>query len=122
MGSQRCRRREQIQPLASFQRNRVSPYRSSQGESPTQDGTDGDGGNGNGSKRKLPCNRADRGCVASWGQDHLAGNGADFLLVLSSRTLEEPMHEAKQMTTGQPVGAAPHTTGGFSTAVRIVSK
>jgi hypothetical protein len=43
-------------------------------------------------------NRADRGCVASWGPDHLAGNGADFLLVLSSRTLEEPMHEAKQMT------------------------
>jgi hypothetical protein len=38
------------------------------------------------------------GYVASRGQDHLAGNGADFLLVLSSRTLEEPMHEAKQMT------------------------
>jgi hypothetical protein len=38
------------------------------------------------------------GCVASLGQDHLAGNGADFLLVLSSRTLEEPMYEAKQMT------------------------
>jgi hypothetical protein len=37
------------------------------------------------------------------GQDHLAGNGADFLLVLSSRTLEEPMHEAKQMTTGNPL-------------------
>src|SRR6266704_3022577 len=68
--------------MASFQRNRVSPYRSSQGESPSQDGTDGDAGNGNGSKRRLPCNRADRGCVASWGQDHLAGNGADFLLVL----------------------------------------
>jgi hypothetical protein len=66
--------------------------------SPSQDGTDGDAGNGNGSKRKLPYNGADRGCVASWGQDHLAGNGADFLLVLSSRTLEEPMHEAKQMT------------------------
>jgi hypothetical protein len=31
-------------------------------------------------------------------KNHLAGNGADFLLVLSSRTLEEPMHEAKQMT------------------------
>jgi hypothetical protein len=58
----------------------------------------GDAGNGNGRKRRLPCNRADRGCVASWGQDHLAGNEADFLLVLSSRTLEEPMHEAKQMT------------------------
>jgi hypothetical protein len=57
-----------------------------------------------GRKRRLPCNRAaHRGCVASWGQDHLAGNGADFLLVLNSRTREEPMHEAKQMTTGQPV-------------------
>jgi hypothetical protein len=74
------------------------PVGSSQGESPSQDGTDGDASNGNGSKRRLPCNRADRGCVASWGQDHLTGNGADFLLVLSSRTLEEPMHEAKQMT------------------------
>src|SRR6266403_5037612 len=50
------------------------------------------------------------------------GNGADFLLVLNSRSLEEPMHEAKQMTTGQPVGAASHTTGGFSTVVRIGSK
>jgi hypothetical protein len=29
------------------------------------------------------------------------------------------MYEAKQMTTGQPVGAASHTAGGFSTAVRI---
>ena len=60
--------------------------------------------------------------LASWGQDHLAGNGADFLLVLNSRTLEEPMNEAKQTTTGQPVGAASHTVGGFSTAVRIGSK
>ena len=40
----------------------------------------------------------------------------------NSRTLEEPMHEAKQMTTGQPVGAASHTTGGFSIAARIGSK
>ena len=31
------------------------------------------------------------------------------------------MHEAKQMTTGQPVGAASHTTGDF-TVVRIGSK
>jgi hypothetical protein len=48
--------------------------------------TDGDAGNGNGSKRRLPCNRADRGCVASWGQHHLAGNGADFPLVLKLET------------------------------------
>jgi len=32
------------------------------------------------------------------------------------------MYEAKQMTTGQPVGAASHTSGGFSTAVRIGSQ
>jgi hypothetical protein len=62
------------------------------------------------------------GCVASLEQNHLAGNGADFLLVLNSRTFEEPTHEAKQMTTGQPVGAASHTTGGISSAVRIGSK
>ena len=32
------------------------------------------------------------------------------------------MHEAKQMTTGQPVGAASHTAGGFPSTVRIGSK
>src|SRR6267143_6666367 len=99
--------------MVSCQRNRVSPYRSSQGESPSQDGTDGDAGDGNERKRRLPCNRADRGCVASWGQDHLSGNGANFPLVLSSRTLEEPTHEAKQMTTGQTVGAASHKVVDF---------
>ena len=40
----------------------------------------------------------------------------------NSRTFEEPMHEAKQMTTGQPVGAASHTAGGIPSAVRIGSK
>jgi len=29
----------------------------------------------------LPGNRADRGCVASMGQDYLTGNGADFAMV-----------------------------------------
>src|SRR5260370_18409320 len=70
----------------------------------------------------LPCKGADRGCVASLGQDHLGGNGADFLLVLNSRTFEEPMHEAKQMTTAQAVGAASHTAGEISSAGRISSK
>ncbi|HKV64540.1 MAG TPA: hypothetical protein VJO16_21720 [Candidatus Acidoferrum sp.] len=32
------------------------------------------------------------------------------------------MHEAKQMTMAQAIGAASHTTGGFSAAVRIGSK
>jgi hypothetical protein len=57
-------------------------------------------------------------CVASLGQDHLAGNGADFLWVLNSRTFEEPMHEAKQMTTAQAVGAASHTAGDLCRANR----
>src|SRR6266849_8640363 len=48
--------------------------------------TDGDAGNGNGSKRRLPCNRADTGCVALGRQHHLAGNGADFPLVLKLET------------------------------------
>ncbi len=60
------------------------------------------------------------------------GNDAGVLFTLeqlrqgswcsSSRPLEEPVHEAKQMTTAQAVGAASHTPGGFSTAVRIGSK
>jgi hypothetical protein len=37
----------------------------------------------------------------------------------SSRPLEEPMKEAKQMTTVQAVGAASHTMVAFSTAVRV---
>jgi hypothetical protein len=31
-------------------------------------------------KRMLPCNRADRGCVALTGQHYLTGNGADFAM------------------------------------------
>jgi RNA-directed DNA polymerase len=40
----------------------------------------------------------------------------------SSRPLEEPMKEAKQMTTAQAVGGASNMRDGFSTAVRIGSK
>ena len=32
----------------------------------------------------------------------------------NSRTFEEPMNEAKQMTTARAVGAASHTPGGFN--------
>jgi hypothetical protein len=42
---------------------------------------DGGAGIGIARKRMLPCNRADRGCVASTGQDHLTGNEADFAMV-----------------------------------------
>jgi len=41
---------------------------------------DGGAGIGIARKRMLPCNRADRGCVALMGQDYLTGNGADFAM------------------------------------------
>jgi len=42
---------------------------------------DGGAGIGIARKRMLPCNRADRGCVASMGQHYPTGNGADFAMV-----------------------------------------
>jgi hypothetical protein len=62
--------------------------------------------------------------VASPGWDNITSPETELTSCWcsNSRTLEEPMHEAKQMTTGQPVGAASHTIGGFSTVARIGSK
>jgi len=48
---------------------------------------DGGAGIGIARKRTLPCNRADRGCVASMGQDYLTGNGADFAMVFKLENL-----------------------------------
>ena len=70
----------------------------------------------------LPCNRADRGCVASTGQHDLTGNGADFAMVSNSRPFVEPMKEAKQITAAQAAGAASHTPDGSSTDVRVGRK
>jgi hypothetical protein len=84
--------------------------------------TDGDAGNGNGSKRRLPCNQADR--VASPQGDNITSPETELTSYWcsNSRPLEEPIYEAKQMTTAQAVGAASHTPGGFSAAVRIGGK
>jgi len=70
---------------------------------------DGGAGIGIARKRMLPCNRADRGCVASMGQDYRTGNGATSRWCSNSRTFVEPMKEAKQMTAAQVAGAASHT-------------
>ena len=48
---------------------------------------DGGVGIGIARKRTLPCNRADRGCVASMGQHYLTGNGADFAMVFQLETI-----------------------------------
>ena len=62
------------------------------------------------------------GCVASG--DNITSPETELTSrwCSSSRPLEEPMYEAKQMMTAQAVGAASHMVGGFSTAVRIGSK
>jgi hypothetical protein len=86
MGKQRCRRIESTYPIVSPQRNRVSPYRSSE-EVESRKADNDDVGIGNGRKRKPPCNGTDRGCVAWLGQHHLAGNGADFSLVLGREAM-----------------------------------
>ena len=79
---------------------------------------DGGAGIGIARKRMLPCNRADRGCVASMGQDYLTGNGADFAMVFKLENICEPMSEAKQMTAAQAAGAASRTiVVSFSTVV-----
>ena len=72
--------------VMSVQRNRVSPYRSSS-EGGSRKVDNGDAGSGNGRKRTTSCNGADRGCVAYKGPHHLAGNGADFSLVLERETI-----------------------------------
>ena len=106
----------------SFQRNRVSPYRSPQGESASQDGPM--------AMRVTEMGKSE-GCpvigqieVASPPGDNITSPETELTSrwCSNSRPLEEPMNEAKQMTTAQAVGAASHTPGGFSTAVRIGSK
>ena len=72
--------------VMSVQRNRVSPYRSSL-EVGSRKVDNGDAGSGNGRKRMPSCNRADRGCVAHKRSQYLAGNGADFPLVLERETI-----------------------------------
>jgi hypothetical protein len=72
--------------VKSVQWNRVSPYRSS-AEVGSRKVDNGDAGSGNGRKRTPSCNRADRGCVAYKGSQYLAGNGADFSLVLERETI-----------------------------------
>jgi hypothetical protein len=75
-------------------------------------------------KRMLRCNSADRGCVACSGQHYVAGNGADFSPVLALETVYGTDAGSKANDDGalplvRAVGAASHTPGEFSIAVRI---
>jgi hypothetical protein len=87
MGKPRCRRKgtdliyrvistEQGKPVSLLERGRDAARP-----------IDGDAGIGNERKRRLRCNSTDRGCVASLGQQYLAGNGAHFSLVLELETI-----------------------------------
>jgi hypothetical protein len=74
---------------------------------------DGDADSGTEKKRMLPCNWADRGCVAFLDNITSPETEQTSRWCSSSRTFAEPINEAKQMTTTQAVGAASHTPGGF---------
>jgi len=107
----------------SFQRNRVNPYRSPQtwGRKPW-------GGQwrcGYGSAKGSECCAVIAQIeVASPVRDNITSPETEqtFRRCSHSRPFMEPMQEAKQMTTAQAVGAASHTPGEFSIAVRIGCK
>jgi hypothetical protein len=76
-----CRRRECTYFIESLRRKQDKPVTfPAKGRNAVR-WIDGGAGMGIARKRTLPCNRADRGCVASMGQDYLTGNGADFAMV-----------------------------------------
>jgi len=104
--------------VMSVQRNRVSPYRSSE-EVESRKADNDDVGIGNGRKRKPPCNGTDRGCVV-W-LDNITSPETEQTSrwCSNARPSVEPMKEAKQMTTAQTVGAASHTSLDSSIGVRV---
>ena len=73
----------------------------------------------------LPGNRADRGCVTSGGQHHLAGNGADFPLVLK---LENQMawaatpDELRPVTIDDVISPVPMNPSCMSLSCRFQSE
>ena len=67
----------------------------------------------------LPCNRADRGCVASMGQDYLTGNGADFAMVFKLENICGTDVGSKANDGGASRWCSFPHDGGFSTAVRV---
>ena len=81
---------------------------------------DGGAGIGIARKRTLPCNRADRGCVASMGQDDLTGNGANFVMVCQTREhCGTDVGSKANDGLAQAAVQSSHTDGGFFTAVRV---
>ena len=63
MDKHRCRRIESTYPIVSPQQNRISPYRSTQGERLAARRIDSGAGMRSERKPKLLCNGADIGCV-----------------------------------------------------------
>ena len=115
MGQQRCRRIESTYPIdcvTSTEQGKPVSFPAWGSEAVRR--IDGGAGIGIASKRMLPCNRADRGCVASTGQHYLTGNGADFAMVFKLENIcgtDEGSNT--QMTAAQAAGAASHTPDGF---------
>jgi len=87
MGKQRCRRIESTYPNCVTSTEQDKPISLPVEGRSTVRRIEGDAGIGIARKRMLPCNRADRGCVAATGQHYLTGNGADFAMVFKLETI-----------------------------------
>ena len=87
MGQQRCRRIESTYPIVVTSTEQDKPISLPVEGRSTVRRIEGGAGIGIASKRMLPRNRADRGCVASTGQHYLTGNGADFAMVFKLETI-----------------------------------
>jgi hypothetical protein len=122
MGKQRCRRIESTYPNCVTSTEQDKPASLPVEGRSTVRRIDGDAGIGIARKRMLPCNRADRRCVAATGQYYLIGNGLTSRWCSNSRPFVEPMKEAMHTTAAQAAGAASHTSDGFSIAVRVGRK
>jgi hypothetical protein len=87
MGKQRCRRIESTYPICVTSTEQDKPISLPVEGRSTVRRIDGGAGIGIARKRMLPCNRADKGCVALTGQHYLTGNGADFAMVFKLETI-----------------------------------
>src|SRR5258708_34446826 len=89
----------------SFQRNRVNPHRSPQGESASQDGPVAVRISGEGESQCHSVMERISVALVTLTTSPDAKAGRLLCMVLHTRELDESAHEAKQMTTAQAVGA-----------------
>src|SRR5882762_9368195 len=107
-------------PISGTEQTRIVPHKRGVG---SREADNGDVGMGS-AKGSECCAVIAQIEVASPVRDNITSPETEqtFRWCSHSRPFMEPMQEAKQMTTAQAVGAASHTSGEFSIAVRIGCK